>query len=281
MEKSYLQQKAELARFDDSIVRERRAQEASNFQSAQDVAERQGPVIPTRDNAVYEPTNPNADWGGYVSRDMLQRTHFHENAAHRETVARSHLGIMPSEDAKTSDLDQLAGRKHFQKDVRFLSSESDSNAPLIGGPTPQECMRSTSSYESQCALEATNQEFMGHKKASGRRHVQPAHEAAVVANSRAVNGFPGRKPMHHTEAEDRRGFAETASQDGSLIGYRAPVFSAHGPSMLGGLGSKLSGKLDGASPNQSLTIPRRDVILDQKNFYGDAAIPGYTGRKRI
>lgn len=274
MEKSYFQQKAELSRFDDSVVRERRAQEAANFQSAaQNLVERQAPVVPLRDNAVYEPTNPNADWGGYVSRDMLQRTHFNDHAAHRETVSRSDMGILPREDAKTMDLDHVAGRKHFQKDARFHSSETSHDAPLIGGPTVSQRMQS--SYDSQSAFEATNQEFMGRKKASGRRHVQPAHETAV-ANSRGSMS----RLMPHTHAEDMREFAETAAHDNSLIGYRAKVFSSNGPSLLGGMGSKLNGKLDLPNQNQALTVPRRDVLVDQRASYGNSAIPGYTGTKR-
>jgi len=57
------------------------------------------PVVPTTYDTVYEPTNPNADWAGFVPRDQMQKKHIPNDHSSRQLgLKREEGGIIGMSD---------------------------------------------------------------------------------------------------------------------------------------------------------------------------------------
>lgn len=277
-----MQQRAELSQFDDSAIRERREAEKAAFDAAamargsqQQYGGRAGGLphpdaVPGTDNVVYAPDHPQADWGGFVSRDAFARSHFNNPAAHRENIRRSDGGFVPGAQATTHDHISGAGRRHVpaERDARFSSVDS-ATGPIICGPGAQDtdAARFKSAYQAQTDFDPTEKDQYGKTKfGGGRKHVVPLFEQAAMGhnvlrpqeNQHAMNGYGssqgGALAYPHP----------APNPNGSLVGYRAPAFKATTPSMLSSIGSQVAANV--APPP-----------LKQRESHISTAIPGYTG----
>ena len=55
-------------------------------------------AVPTTWDSVYDPSHPDADWTGLVSRAHTHKRHIHNHIAHQETLERTEHGIVSKEE---------------------------------------------------------------------------------------------------------------------------------------------------------------------------------------
>lgn len=300
MERGYLQHRAELSQFDDSVVRERQRleQEAIKKATAIRASDPLSDAIPGNDNILYNPNHHSADYGGFVSRDALEKAHF--EGKQQESLIRNDAGVVPEKNVRTSDHIGI-GKKHFENDVRFQSKEVvPGSAPLIADPFHyingghQDRFQSTA-MDAQRNIPTDPQQFSNksiNHPHIGKKHVVPAFDIAgqqqqqqqyqqqhhhLYDRTNHSGGGGGGKRIEGSYAyEQPRGHGE-------LVGYRATAFKPGAPSMLSGIGSSIAGGISRDFPDKPV---KRETIADVRgrekgNHLLDGTpglTPGYTGR---
>ncbi|KAJ0399823.1 hypothetical protein P43SY_008129 [Pythium insidiosum] len=256
---------AECARLDDSAVRERRA----GAVSALTVGDQR--VVPhVRDK--YDPSHPDADWAGVVSRaHKTKKTISGYSAGQSQLVADERGGLMPATKAAAAPT-SFSGKKMFEPHEipagdavsRRVDGIAFSSAVYQVGPGGDlSCRDWKTSYEAQTSMEATPKDtfVLGSRhNAQHKRHVTPMSVAPQSSRSQSPAGLA------------------SSDSSGSLSGRRA-----YEPrrSLLAGIGKLVatedtSGQLTRPELHlpQSYADPNNKTLLPE-NHHGVTL--GYTG----
>ncbi|KAJ0401887.1 hypothetical protein ATCC90586_009009 [Pythium insidiosum] len=275
---------AECARLDDSAVRERRAGAVSALM----VGDQR--VVPhVRDK--YDPSHPDADWAGVVSRaHKTKKTISGYSAGQSQLVADERGGLMPATTAPTS----FSGKKMFEPheipagDARVDGIAFSSAVYQVGPGGDLSCRDWKTSYEAQTSMEATPKDtfVLGSRhNAQHKRHVTPMYEkdrrtSGSRLSSPGTWGGDNNSSGDSNPSSRSQSPAGLASSDssGSLSGRRA-----YEPrrSLLAGIGKLVatedtSGQLTRPELHlpQSYADPNNKTLLPE-NHHGVTL--GYTG----
>jgi len=297
MEKGYLQHKAELSRFDDSVVRNRQAFEQAAFEKAAQLrsSDPLGDAVPGNDNIVFNPNHHSADYAGFVSRDALEKAHYQGKT--KESLVRvdgSDGGVVPAPNVQTSDHTGI-GRRHFENDVRFASREVvPGSAPLIADPSyymeggDSDRFQSTAmAAQSSQPTNPVSYSIQSSKHPNvGKKHVVPAFDQKGQGQpylNDSTNNRRGSGGSNHMQLG--MGYNQEAPRNrGDLVGYRATAFKPGAPSMMAGIGSSIvNSGVCREFPDRPV---KRETIADVRSREKGTHLldvtpglpPGYTGR---
>ena len=240
---------------------------------AASILDQQPAAVPTTFDAVYDPQNPSADWGGFVLKDNSGRKAFNGHASQRS-------GLQQTEDGIVSRYEKQEWAHRRRADT---SSENKSsmlrfgNAGIIGGI---ECDNrfETESQRFAASRPTARDQLTLAKQAVPRVPIRDPAQARSRTSPRAPqsdydcsqysghDGYNGRQAEPSPRAgEDNMSLHE----EGSLLGYRAPPQTL---SLVSNLASQI---LDAVPPQPSgagaIKKPSKEIA---------GAIPGYTGYRR-
>ncbi|GLE02556.1 hypothetical protein PINS_up011394 [Pythium insidiosum] len=241
----------------------------------------------------YDPSHPDADWAGFVSR-----THQPKRSISGHSAAQSHLvvdergGLMPTTAAPTS----FSGKKMFEPhelpagDARVDGIAFSSAVYQVGPGGDLSCRDWKTSYEAQTAMEATPKEtfVLGSRlNTQHKRHVTPMYEkdrrgSGSRLSSPGSSSFDNNSSNPSSRSQSPAGLSGSESS-GSLSGRRLSFEPRK--SLLAGIGKLVaaedtSGQLTRPELHlpQSYTAPTNKTLLPE-NHHGVAL--GYTGRRRL
>ena len=154
-----VQREAQLSKFDDT-VKSRVACQRLSSDPLKALAE---PIVPSFEDSVYAPSDPNADWSGLVKRHDAGRSHI-RGRAHASTLERTEEGGIVG---PTDDAGDAGSKKHFGRRQEARSW----GHPLTS--TAQE-----EPYLTTAQAASLGQAALNGPKRRGKRHVLPAYDTA-------------------------------------------------------------------------------------------------------
>lgn len=178
------------------------------------------PAVPTTWDTVYDPSHPDADWSGLVSRNVQHKKHNPNHIAMQETIEHSEFGIISKE---STDFARKRNNPEFV--------QKNSGSLVIGG-IDDPANRYNTSYRRFESHEGTNKEqlTLDRRIPSTRRVPDPAQSRPRMHenNMNSYNAMGG----------NGRGSFDAASSASSDPRKGVPKFGGRG-SLLSGLGEKL------------------------------------------
>lgn len=231
------------------------------------------PVVPTTFDTVYEPTNPNADWAGFVSRDQMQKKHIStDHSSRMSSLQREEGGIIGM-----SDKQDFPRRRRGQGPI----SENE-RGNIISGIDVSSQDRYKSNNQRQMQMEGTTRDQLVLAKRVGAKgsglnsniHNNPA--AAHLIGENAENyAVPSAIASHGMSNQSQQPPTMNKDPSYSLIGYRAPPKLASS-SMFSNIGSNLLTHIPASSEPEKKPefMPSKNLITENFN-----PAPGYSGAR--
>ncbi|CEG45931.1 uncharacterized protein PHALS_02264 [Plasmopara halstedii] len=246
-DKSFLQEQAELARFDAGEQPQHRRNETAS------------PIIP-HVAEKYDPDHPDADWAGFVRRSYKKRFYTNQSTGKDSLIYDEKGGLIP----RIAERSTISGKKIFERQLHpsneHLISDRDSN-----------CSDWKTSYTSQTSMEATAKDdfVLGTRQnLQHKRHVMPMYEQDA-RNQLSENNRQGSPSLHDS------------GSSGLLSERRIDPRR----SILAGIGKLVAAEdLNGIKPpparhlSESYRNSSSKTLLPE-NYH--ATTIGYTGRRNI
>lgn len=227
------------------------------------------PVVPTTFDTVYEPTNPNADWAGFVPRDQMQKKHIADNHSSRVSGIVCEEGGIIGRD----------GSQEFPRRRRGNAPISEnSRGSIISGIDISAEERYKSNNQRQMQMEGTSRDQLVMAKrvgAKGSGLNNDIHNNPTAVHVIGENVANYAIPTDEIEGQSHRAPSINRDPSYSLVGYRAPPKLASS-SMFSNIGSNLVSHIPaGAAPEKRPEyLPSKDMISENFN-----PAPGYTGAR--
>lgn len=237
-----MQRRGQVARFDD--VPERRP--SYNLSEA-DI------VVPVTHDTQYNPNHPEADWGGLVSKDRLQRRHTNEHRSQQTSIIQQEDGIVSKPGYEVEF-------KH-----RSVQSKPQSTSSLIGGISAGgDQYRTTTqrlqSHEGNTRDQMILKKRIGSKKSLDPQYVPSFQDSQQHQNRDVYNSVPFA-PQNVTPTDD---------YTHSAVGVGGRNFTAN-------IGASLVSRIPD-KPSSTRVDPNdyTKTMLSQNH----KPLPGYTGNRK-
>jgi len=214
------------------------------------------PTVPTTWDTVYDPTHPDADWSGLVSKDAQHRKHNPNHISMQESIEHSEYGIISKEQSH-----EFARKRNAPE---FAAKNAGS---LVIGGIDDPVNRYNSSYRRFENHEQTSKEQLTLDK-----RMNAIRLVAEPAQSR------GRQIENNMNNFNTRGFDSTPVDPRKAAPKIGPRTS-----LLSGLGGKLiADKVVDVPTQEPRQSPRDNGYNQNKLLIVDnyKPFPGYTGSRR-
>lgn len=224
--------------------------------------------VPTTFDTVHDPHHPQADWGGFVSKDAgFGKKSFAGHASQRIGLVQTEDGIISRDERQ-----EWAHRRRGADDGSNTSSKlRNGNAGIIGG-IGCENRWETENQRFASSRPTARDQLTLLKQAMPR---VPIRDPAQARSRAGAGPMPLDERSQYSQrddyyAQDETGVGEEdmSLHETSLLGYRGPPQTM---SLVSNLASQI---LDSVPPPVS-TRQARGPVKDVS-----AAIPGYTGYRR-
>lgn len=232
-------------------------------------------AVPTTFDTVHDPQHPQADWGGFVSKDAgFGKKSFAGHASQR-------IGLVQTEDGIISrhEKQEWAHRRRGADDGSNTSSKlRNGNAGIIGG------------IGCENRWETENQRFAS-SRPTGRDQLTLLKQAMprvpirdpAQARSRVGGGMPLDERSQYSQHSQREQYGQQNEYDGHRLGeenmslHETSLLGYRGPPQTMSLVSNLASQIMDAVPSQPVS-----TLVRQKGPVKEisSAIPGYTGYRR-
>eukprot|EP00602_Paraphysomonas_sp_CaronLab_P012741 CAMPEP_0185040774 /NCGR_PEP_ID=MMETSP1103-20130426/39240_1 /TAXON_ID=36769 /ORGANISM="Paraphysomonas bandaiensis, Strain Caron Lab Isolate" /LENGTH=262 /DNA_ID=CAMNT_0027580205 /DNA_START=87 /DNA_END=875 /DNA_ORIENTATION=- len=240
---SLLQHRAKLSQFEDT-----------RSTSVHDGRMDQPPAVPVSHDTVYDPSHPDADWNGMVSKQRAQKKH---TQGHRSQMS----GIATSEDGLVSKEERAEWSRLRRPSDPKLRGADD----LISG-IPTEGDHYMTNYQRQTnGIQTSNDQLTLMKRGGHRKVIQDPAQSTRQKQSEGGGPMEGQYRQGHN--------IPTEQENESPFGYRP---QAMGGSLMSSLGSSLVSRVD--PPPKSTPKGGYSKTLISENFN---SAPGYTGRRKL
>jgi hypothetical protein len=219
------------------------------------------PVVPTTWDALYDPSHPDADWSGLVSRNHVQKRHNHNHISHQEGIERTEFGIVSKETR------QDWSRKRTPQDAAI---SKNAGTLVIGGIDAQDDRWKTT-YSRFDHHEPTGRDQLTLEKRVNP--VKRISDPAQAKSSQYSSGNPTPRDQYDNIGNQFQAQQQHQSQ-------RIPTISAK-TNFLSGLGEKIVSNPGGIAikdPQQSPRQPR--PAENYRVLMGDNYKP-FPGKKYI
>jgi len=236
--------------------------------------------VPTTWQAIYDPSNPQADWGGNVTRDIGGKAHYINHRSQENGIEKTEEGLVSREE-----------RKEWTSRRRGEGFNARNSTPgLLGGiglSASDDRFKTTS--QALGNGEGTSREQMILKKrmlpvkmVPNPAQSQSNSRVGSRANSRGDGGGGDYENQCYSEQNTPRSEQEQYQQqqnhnnsnsqysEQSLVGYRAP---AQTKSFINNLGASIASSLNQPVPKLTNPNPKNLETVNRP-------IPGYTGYRQ-
>eukprot|EP01031_Cornospumella_fuschlensis_P030422 gene30422-36757_t len=218
------------------------------------------PAVPTTWDSYYDPSHPDADWTGLVSKNHLQRKHVHEHSSLKENIMRTEHGIV----SKVERQDYM--RKRAPEDPSIVQRNVTGSIHIGGIDNPDDRWKTS------------------HQRFDNR---EPTSRDQLTLEKRSN---PVKKVENPSQARSQYGAPSPRFETGSLSGFGTQSqaltsFSGRG-SLLSGIANKLAPTLDSqprfssdASHQKTAGAFDTNKLLITDNYRHFP--PGYTGARKF
>lgn len=216
--------------------------------------------VPATYDALYDPSDNRADWGGFVSKEKLGKKPFIGHIAQSSGILSSEYGL-----ASYSEKQEWARKRQpgeeTNKILRF------GNQGIIGGIGCENRWETENQRLTSGAGTRRDQLLLSNQGTPRMRLQDPAQarrpsDASFYSN----NPTPRENEPNYGIGDDRF----SVSGEGSLIGYRGP---SQTKSFIGNMAQSILNSV------KDDFAPQTSTAAQPKNVSG--AIPGYTGHRRM
>jgi hypothetical protein len=252
-----LQSQAQASKLDDSTQAGRSQRDAMAPAPA---------VVPVTRDTYYDPSHPQADWGGFVSKKHMQKGHAYDHRSQQIGIESTEHGIVSKEEKQ-----EFAHRRQADENIVTTSKATYK----MGGVANNDFERWKTTYNAFDHQDPTSKDQMILVKRQGTKRVvnDPASSKPGVRydpnqSMRSVGGSVGGGS--YEQEQQMVGSTSTSA-------HRPPApRPGRGGSMIANIGASLVDRIDGDMPKSIVTNEMDPRSMLYSNY---KPLPGYTGKK--